>query len=673
MRYRAEIDGLRALAVLPVILFHAGFSWFGGGYVGVDVFFVVSGYLITSILLNDFEKDSFSIIQFYERRARRILPALFFVILCAFPFAFYWMNAEEFELFSQSLVAITVFSSNVLFWLKTDYFAPAAENNPLLHTWSLGVEEQFYLFFPIMLLFLWKLGRKAVVSSIVVLSILSLSLAELGWRHEPSANFYLVFSRVWELGVGALCALALQKQSDVSGSRNSISAMGVLLIIYSIIFYDKTTPSPSVYTIAPVLGTALIILHANNNAIQKMLANKLLVGIGLISFSAYLWHQPLFAFARIRSESEPSFVLMGVLSLFSLILAYFSWRLVEQPFRKKNGFFYFSQKIIFSYAAAGSILFLSLGLWGHMTDGAPDRIAPSGIAFSKIDEMTTINAGLSTRCSVQGSNANNVISSKICQTGPSPNVLVWGDSFAMHLMPALIASDVSPEHELIQLTKSACAPIFGIAITTRSRQPSWSESCIEFNESVKRYLVDAKDIEYVILSSPMSILKTKTFNKEGKIFESSDNLIRDELNSTADFIRNIGKNVVFIAPPPSTGVDLSKCPTFHFTFRKDQNFECKFSTKDYSQVYKDVKQFLSRKDLRMPVIFLEPKICKGGICSTYTDNINLYRDSGHLSVSGSKYIGRKFNLLSLALSFADRGLDSSQAVVIPLRNQGDQK
>lgn len=654
MRYRAEIDGLRALAVLPVILFHAGFSWFSGGYVGVDVFFVVSGYLITSILLKDLERDSFSIIQFYERRARRILPALFFVILCATPFAFFWMNPEQFELFSQSLVSITVFASNVLFWLKSGYFAPAAENNPLLHTWSLAVEEQFYLFFPIMLLFLWKAGRKVVISCIVILSLLSLVLAELGWRLEPSANFYLVFSRIWELGVGALCALALQNNADRFNSRNGIAALGVVLITYSIIFYEETTPFPSFYTLVPVIGTALIILYAQNNTVQRILANKILVGIGLISFSAYLWHQPLFAFARIRSEVEPSLLWMFSLSVCSLILAYFSWKFVEQPFRKKSDSLYFSRRMIFTYSATGSFLLLAFGLFGHMTDGFPSRLAPSGIPFSEIDHMTTINAGLSTQCSVQGSDAKNVISSGICQTGPSPDILVWGDSFAMHLLPALIASDSSQKHELIQLTKSACAPLFGVAITTRSRQPSWSKSCIDFNESVKKYLVETKEIEYVIMSSPMSILKTRTFSQAGEIAESSDLLIRDELNKTADFIRQIGKKVVFIAPPPSTGDDLSKCPTYHLTFGSNQNFECKFSEGDYSQDYKSVKQFLSRQDLKVPVIFLESYVCSNGTCNTYPGNINLYRDSGHLSVSGSTYIGREFNLLSQVLRFSER-------------------
>lgn len=653
MRYRAEIDGLRALAVLPVILFHGGFSWFDGGYVGVDVFFVVSGYLITSILINDLEKGSFSLVKFYERRARRILPALFFVILCTIPFAFRWMNPEQFELFSQSLVAITIFSSNVLFWLKTGYFAPAAENNPLLHTWSLAVEEQFYLFFPIMLALLWKFGRRTIVAVIVILSVLSLFISEMGWRQFPSANFYLVFSRIWELGVGAICAFLLYKRSVNLKSRNSIAVFGVMLIFYSIIVYDESTPFPSLFTLAPVVGTALIIIYAQNNFVQKVLANKLLVGVGLISFSAYLWHQPLFAFARIRSESEPSFVLMGVLSVCSLLLAYFSWRFVEQPFRKRVGVGVFDKQQIFSCAAFGSLLFMTLGFFGHATDGFPNRLAPSGVPFSKIDNMTAVNAGLSAECSIQGPDVATVISSQICQTGPSPSILVWGDSFAMHLLPGLTAGSVGRKHDLIQLTKSSCVPIFGIALTTRSLPPSWSESCIRFNETVKQYLIEAKNIEYVFMSSPLSILQTRTLSKDGKLSERSDALIRDSLNDTAEFLSKIGKKAIFVAPPPSTGSDLSKCPTYHLTFRGSENIECKFLESNFSEDYENVRRFLASEEIEIPVIFPEFYICKDGVCYSYVDNVNLYRDSGHFSVQGSKYIGRKFDFFESALNLAE--------------------
>ena len=199
MKYRAEIDGLRALAVVPVILFHAGFELFSGGFVGVDVFFVISGYLITTILIEDIDNNRFSIVNFYDRRARRILPALFFVMLVCIPFAWMWMLPNQMNDFAKSLVAVTLFASNILFWRESGYFDAAAEEKPLLHTWSLAVEEQYYLLFPIFLILAWRFGKNRVFWMIVLMAAISLLLSEWGWRNQTTANFYLAPTRAWEL------------------------------------------------------------------------------------------------------------------------------------------------------------------------------------------------------------------------------------------------------------------------------------------------------------------------------------------------------------------------------------------------------------------------------------------------------------------------------------------
>tara|TARA_R100001509_G_scaffold165287_1_gene146217 strand:- start:1168 stop:1875 length:708 start_codon:yes stop_codon:yes gene_type:complete len=223
VKYRREIDGLRAVAVVPVVLFHAGFGLFSGGYVGVDVFFVISGYLITTILLSELHDGRFSIVKFYERRARRILPALFFVMLCCIPFALLWMVPSQLKSFSQALIAIPIFGSNVLFWRKADYFAPVAEENRLLHTWTLAVEEQFYIIFPLLLLLLWRLNVKNIFFAIACLTVGSFLLSEWGWRNQSAANFYLLPTRAWELGVGALCAIWLHKNQAIDSDRLSLA------------------------------------------------------------------------------------------------------------------------------------------------------------------------------------------------------------------------------------------------------------------------------------------------------------------------------------------------------------------------------------------------------------------------------------------------------------------
>ncbi len=374
MVYRKEIDGLRALAVIPVILFHGGLEWFSGGYVGVDVFFVISGYLITSIILKEKEAGTFSIAGFYERRARRILPALFFIIFICIPFAWLWLLPHELKDFGKSIVAVVVFASNILFWRESDYFAADAELIPLLHTWSLAVEEQFYVIFPLLMILFWVLGKRWLVGIISLIAIISLGLTEWGWRHFPEANFYLIPTRAWELMIGALVAFYLHYNELPRGIiRHPASIIGIGLILLSIFMLDRTLPFPSLYALAPTIGTAFIILFATSGTlVYKLLSQRIFVGIGLISYSAYLWHQPIFVFSRIRGLDEPGTGLILLLSIFALVLAYFSWRFIELPFRDRSRF---TRKQIFSASIVASLVFIGVGTALVISDGAMFRFS----------------------------------------------------------------------------------------------------------------------------------------------------------------------------------------------------------------------------------------------------------------------------------------------------------
>lgn len=376
MEYRREIDGLRALAVLPVILFHAGLPGFHGGFVGVDVFFVISGYLITTIILAELDRGAFSIVSFYERRARRILPALFFVIAALLPFAWLWMTAAEAKEFGDSLVAVGLFLSNVLFWRQSGYFDTANELKVLLHTWSLAVEEQYYVFFPPVMLLLWRWGRKWIGVLMAAVVVLSFLLADWGATHRPTASFYLLPTRCWELLLGALAAWHMRGRSPVGSLRNELgAALGILLIAIACLTLDSHTPFPGRYALLPTLGATLIILCASPQVMAgRLLGNRSLVGIGLISYSAYLWHQPLFALGRIRADGEPPLVLMASLILASLVLAYFSWRFVEQPFRDRRRF---GRRSIFTFAAVGTVALIALGAVVHKTQGFESRRPPN--------------------------------------------------------------------------------------------------------------------------------------------------------------------------------------------------------------------------------------------------------------------------------------------------------
>ncbi len=468
-----EIDGLRALAVLPVMLFHAGFQTFSGGFVGVDVFFVISGYLITSIILAELEAGHFSIVTFYERRARRILPALFVVMLVCLPFAWIWLLPYDMKNFSQSLVAVSVFASNIQFWRTSSYFDTAAELKPLLHTWSLAVEEQYYFFFPIFLMAMWRLGRRFILPVLATLFVVSLGLAQyLAVGKSPGA-FYLLPTRGWEILVGAFAAFYVANNAKIKmpkPANESFALAGFGLITYAIFVFDKHTPFPSLYTLVPTLGAALIILSASQTTwVGRVLGSKLFVGIGLISYSAYLWHQPLFAFARHGSAGEPGKPLLLALAALSMVLAYISWKYLETPFQDKMRI---SRRRIFQTGAAGSVLFIALGLAGHFSNGFKVRF--DGELGEFLTQFATtppavIPAEFRYQCdfydtSKLGSgNLTNVPKESIpaeCyvrNTALRNSVFVWGDSHAQMLYPGL--RRVMPaDWQILQLATSGCEP-----------------------------------------------------------------------------------------------------------------------------------------------------------------------------------------------------------------------
>jgi peptidoglycan/LPS O-acetylase OafA/YrhL len=435
MKYRAEIDGLRAVAVVPVILVHAGFEIFSGGFVGVDIFFVISGYLITSIIVSELEQNKFSLLTFYERRARRILPALFFVLIACLPFAWMWLSTFDMIDFAQSLLAVLTFSSNILFWHETGYFSTEAELKPLLHTWSLAVEEQYYIFFPLFLMFMWRFGLRWILGLIAAAFFISLGLGHWGAVNYPTAAFFLLPTRAWELLIGVFAALYMLNLTDFHQRidhriHQGLSLLGLTMVVYSIFVFDKGTLFPGLPALVPTVGTGLIILFATQDTwVNRLLSIKGLVGIGLISYSAYLWHQPILAFTRHRSLTEPSEWLMGLLCIVILVMAYISWRFVEQPFRQKQEI---SSKFLLSTGTVMASLIIAAGLVGHIEDGLPSRWSDEAQAALSVPSGDT--SGCHNRLSYE-----DIENDKVCQIGAdkTPRIAVIGDSHASHLTDAL--------------------------------------------------------------------------------------------------------------------------------------------------------------------------------------------------------------------------------------------
>ena len=336
--YRPEIDGLRAIAVIPVVLFHAGFPAWKGGFVGVDVFFVISGFLISSIILTDLEAGRFSITRFWERRARRILPALLLVTLASVLVSWFFLTQTQLRDFGESVSAVATFSSNIHFRLESGYFDSAAEMKPLLHTWSLAVEEQFYIVFPLILWGLWRLHRWAAGVGMVVLASMSLIGAQNGLGDDPDAVFFLLPARMWELLVGVLIAIYLRSPQAIIPRRWLAEAsclLGIGMIGFAVFYFDDSIPFPGVAALIPTLGTALILFFARPDLLSsRILQWRPFVGLGLISFGLYLWHQPLFAYLRhgFLGAPVPAWAFwLAIVASFALSWA--SYAFVEKPMR----------------------------------------------------------------------------------------------------------------------------------------------------------------------------------------------------------------------------------------------------------------------------------------------------------------------------------------------------
>jgi peptidoglycan/LPS O-acetylase OafA/YrhL len=648
MDYRREIDGLRALAVLPVILFHAGFETFSGGFVGVDVFFVISGYLIATIILTELEQGRFSIVTFYERRARRILPALFLVMLVCIPFAWFWLLPTDLKDFSQSLVAVSVFAPNILFWHESGYFDAAAELKPLLHTWSLAVEEQYYVLFPLFLMLFWKLGKRWILVTLALVFLASLAAAEWGAQNKPAAAFYLLPTRGWELLIGAFAAFYLSQanRNEFGKGRSELCGwLGVALILYAIFAYSKTTPFPGFYVLVPTLGTVLIILFATQQTtVGKFVGNKVLVGVGLISYSAYLWHQPLFAFARNRSLLEPNQHVFLALSILALVLAYFSWRFVETPFRKKS---FISRRSVFLSSLVGSLLFILLGLYGHFSNGKfAERTNSSHI--NDLDLRVKVNHGLSIDCEGDYNVSPN------CSTSDKPEVILWGDSYAMHLAQGFIASN--PSVGLVQKTVSACGPFLGIAPTNAQFVRSWAEKCLSINDQVFEYLRQTPSIKYVVLSSPFGQFvgsDASVLTKDGRIVNGKAVAV-DAMKDTLNKIRSLGKTPVIFSPTPQNGENVARCLMKAIFFNESAE-RCNVRYADSLKRQSDVWSFLKEIGLDVRVVYLTDFLCRDDTCRASLDDVFIYRDGGHLAHEGSAYLGAKMNFYQILVDAEKSG------------------
>jgi len=646
--YRAEIDGLRALAVVAVILFHAGLEAFEGGFVGVDVFFVISGYLITTILIKDIESNRFSFIEFYERRSRRILPALFFMMLVCILFSWFLMLPNQMKDFSQSILAVSLFVSNVLFWVESGYFEGAAEHKPLLHTWSLAVEEQYYLLFPVFLYATWRFGKNYVFWIIVFVSAVSLFFSEWGARHMPSANFYLAPARVWELLAGSITAFLLQR----TGVRNNnyLSLIGIIAILASIFLYDDATPFPSFYGLVPVVGTVLLIIFASEETVvAKLLRTKVFVGVGLISYSTYLWHQPLLAFLKITDVNGGYIRFLAV--ILALVLGGFSWRFVEKPFREKMKV---SRANFFGLTLGFVCLFSVFGLAGHLTNGFDMRVAKNIQDLVKFPDQQDEIAYAA--CAP----IKKFRKEDRCVLGDKKNIIgaLIGDSHSIMLWEPLHQRLEKLGIGVLSFSGAGCPPVLDVYRRDRHN------SCVKSNLESYKFVRQNPNIEFVILSARWTLYveRERFNNQEGGVEMGTDvfvDVIQDgveqvnaeaerkikvlgAINNSISNLSQFGRKIYVVYPVPEVGFKpnerLAKnlhfkrnlsithnYDTFLYRNRRVRSMFDKMRNSDGSIMFFDISDFICDKLTRR--------------CKTVLETGELlYTDDNHLSDVGSDLI-----------------------------------
>ena len=621
MKYRAEIDGLRALAVLPVILFHAGFEWFGGGFVGVDVFFVISGYLITTIIISEMAEGKFSIVNFYERRARRILPALFFVMVVCIPFAWFWLVPSDLVEFGHSLIAVSTFSSNFLFWSEAGYFGGPAELKPLLHTWSLAVEEQYYILFPIFIILTWRLGIKWILIILSFIFMLSLGVAQWGAYKIPSANFYLLPTRGWELLIGVFIAFYLKYNTYIKSYlvNQLLSLLGFSMIIYSIIVFNASTPFPSLYALIPTIGTGLVILCATpQTTIHKLLSLNFIVGVGLISYSTYLWHQPILAFARHAIEGEVHNLTVIMLCISSLFFGWFSWRFIERPFRQKS---YLQRKFIFKFSLVGILFFSIIGISLHVIDG--------GSKFYSQERQKIVTTFLADNSGYTEERESYLSLNKFDKTNNLKDILIIGDSYMQDLANAVYEAGLNEKYEFSSFLISVNCGIYFIKDKKDIEDPKFD--CVNrsfYNSNLKKQMLIADEIW--IISS---------WNKEHVnkyMVKSLENIL--DVNRNIKLFGTKGLGFVsekwFLKNEPELWVSPIKINEDIKTFKSIENT---------NNLINEIS-----KGLGVEFINTQHLICDGNnLCSNYSNGDIISYDGGHLTPHGANILGNKIRQILL--------------------------
>ncbi|HEX4158674.1 MAG TPA: acyltransferase family protein [Rhizomicrobium sp.] len=639
--YRPEIDGLRALAILPVVFFHYGVPGFRGGFVGVDVFFVISGYLITCIIQKEIERDDFSLANFYARRVRRIFPALFAMLAVVSAAAFIFFFPVDLVRYAQTLFATALFGANFEFWREAGYFDAFADQKPLLHLWSIAVEEQFYLLFPALLLALRRATPRRRIGAIACVLIASLALSAWGVVAAKVATFYLLPMRAWELMLGTLLALGAVPQPISRLAAELLAVLGVALILAAVFLFTSQTPFPGPAALIPCAGAALVILAAQpgKTFCGNLLASRPLVFVGLISYSLYLWHWPVFVFATYIDFREPSGISNLLLIALSFVLAMISWRYVERPFRSRH--FRIRRRTAFGAAACAMAILAGSATVTASTDGLPQRLRPGlqRILAEQDDHEPRIED-----CFFR--TAQDVRDRRLCRIGAKnarPSFLLWGDSHADAILPAVSQAALRAGRAGIFAGGEACPPLLGVTTPI--------PGCRAFNDAVARLARDSGTTEVILEARWAKYAEGSTYGGEPSGHVSllddacSSNSDRDNhavfergLARTVANLQSLHKKVVIVAAIPEIGWPVPAVLARRALAEDTGSAAPRLA--DYLDRQRFVLATFAQFQRRYGATILYPHhvLCATGTCEIAIRGIPLYRDEHHLSVFGAQQL-----------------------------------
>lgn len=617
MNYRTDIDGLRAVAVIPVILYHAGVSWLGGGYVGVDVFFVISGFLITSMIAAEARSETFSIVRFYERRIRRIFPAYFVMTASVMALAWFVVTPFDFARLGQSVVAASCFGSNVLFWLQDGYFDAPAHMKPMLHTWSLSVEEQFYVAFPLFLIALFRWQRSRLRSWIFV--CLAGSLAGCIWMtiRDASTAFYQAPLRGWELLLGSVLALELVPPIRNRTAREIIAACGLAAIAFAVVRYSSATAFPGYHALLPCLGATFVIHAARDTVVGRALAFAPIVFVGRISYSLYLWHWPLIVLAGYWVAGPlPATILVGVIGT-TIVLSTLSWRYIEQPFRERR--IAADRRWLFGGAAVATIFAIGTGGFIWRSGGVPQRVSAEVIAFD--GARKDFNKDRS-RCHAQDERPIRFDDKCIYgRPGVAPELVIWGDSFAPELALVLGREAEAQGRALIYMSYSNCPPAVGLFADTRP-------ACDRHNAEMLSRIATSPSIRKVILVARYEVFVGKF---GAAFFPTFERVVRGLADAEKEVI------VIYPIPRPPTHVPTMLARYAHMGRSLS---EAAIDRVAYERDNRETIAFLDRLTKLPRVRGIKPtdRLCDDRRCAVVAGGRALYYDDAHLSVSGAALV-----------------------------------